>query len=95
MRFFNFILLFNLFQALIASNSSPRMNYTHGIRNFGFKAIIFKEKKYPKIAEYIKQQYKNYYDRYMVAVGERIIEYENLSHEEKELIELILSSIFN
>ena len=95
MYFFNLVLLFNVFQALIASNSSPRMNYTHGIRNLGFKAIIFKEKKYPKIAEYIKQQYQLYYNKSMVAVGERIIEYENLSHEEKEFIELILSSIFN
>jgi signal recognition particle subunit SEC65 len=95
MHFIYLILLFSLFQGLIASNNSPRMNYNHGIRNFGFKVVIFKEKKYPRLVEYIKQKYKIYYNKSMATIGESIIEYENLSHEEKELIDLILSSVFN
>jgi ribonucleotide reductase beta subunit family protein with ferritin-like domain len=71
------------------------MNYNHGIRNLGYKVIIFKEKTYPKLVELIKNKYKMYYDKSMVTIGETIVEYENLSHEEKEFIDLILSTIFN
>ncbi len=95
MHFIYLILLFTLFQGLIASNNSPRMNYNHGIRNFGFKIIIFKEKKYPRLVEFMKNKYKIYYDKTIATIGESIIEYENLSYEEKEFIELLLSSVFN
>ena len=91
----NLILLFTLFQSLIASNSSPKMNYNHSIRNLGFKAIILKEKKYPRLVEYIKDKYKIYYNKSLATIGETIIEYENLSYEEKEFIDLIISTIFN
>jgi hypothetical protein len=95
MHFIYLILLFSLFQGLIASNNSPRMNYNHGIRNFGFKVVIFKEKKYPMLVEFIKNKYKIYYDKTIATIGETIIEYESLSYEEKEIIELLLSSVFN
>lgn len=95
MHFIQLILLFTLFQCLFASNNSPRMNYNHGIRNLSYKVIIFKEKKYPKLVEFIKNKYKMYYDKSIVTIGESIIEYENLSHEEKEIIDLLISTIFN
>ena len=95
MHFIYLILLFSLFQGLIASNNSPRMNYNHGIRNFSFKVVIFKKKKYPMLVEFMKNKYKIYYDKCMAKIGETIIEYENLSYEEKEFIELMLSSVFN
>lgn len=95
MHFIYLILLFSLFQGLIASNNSPRMNYNHGIRNLGFKIVIFKEKKYPRLVEFIKNKYKIYYDKTIATIGESVMEYENLSYEEKEFIELMLSSVFN
>jgi hypothetical protein len=95
MQFFNLLLLFNLFQVIIGSNSSPRMNYNHGLRNLGFKVVIFKEKKYPKITEYIKRKYKIYYEKAMASITEGVIEYENLSYEDKEMIDIMISTLFS
>lgn len=95
MHFIYLILLFSLFYGLVDSNNSSRMNYNHGIRNLGFKFVIFKEKKYPKLIEYIKNKYKIYYNKSMAAIGESVMEYENLSYEEKEIIDFMLSTIFN
>ncbi len=93
--YFIHLILFTLFQGLFASNNSPRINYNHSIRNLGYKVIIFKEKKYPRLVEFMKNKYKIYYDKTIATIGEGIIEYENLSYEEKEFIDLILSTIFN
>ena len=95
MQVINFVLLFTLFQAIFASKFFSQMNYKHGIRNFKFKAVIFKDKRYPKLLNFIKQKYKFYYEVSMGKIGETIIEYENLSYEEKEMIDLMISSIFN
>jgi len=95
MYFIHLVLLFTLFHGLFASNNSPRMNYSHSIRNLGFKVVIFKEKKYPKLVELIKNKYQIYYDKSMATIGESIIEYEKLTPEEKDFIDLILSTIFN
>ena len=95
MKIFNLVLLFNLFQVLIASNSSPRMNYNHGIRNLGFKVVIFKEKKYPRIIEYIKGKYQIYYEKTIASIAEGLIEYENLKYEDKEIIDLMISILFS
>jgi signal recognition particle subunit SEC65 len=67
------------------------MDYNHGIRNLGFKIIIFKEKKYPKLVDYIKNRYQIYYEKTIATISESVSEYENLSYEEKIIIDFILS----
>jgi len=95
MQFFNLLLLFNLFRVIIASNSSPRMKYEHGIRNLGFKVIIFKEKKYPRITNFIKDKYQIIYEKFIASIAEGVVEYDNLSIDEKEMIDLMISNVFS
>jgi len=87
MQVFNLIILFTLFQSLLASTCSPR------IQRVRFRAIIFKEKKYPRIVEYVKNKYQIYFEKALVYIGEAATEYENLSYEEKEIIDLMISTI--
>jgi ribonucleotide reductase beta subunit family protein with ferritin-like domain len=70
------------------------MNYNNKLKKIGFKVIIFREKKYPKMLNYIKQQYKIYYDKSMIAISNGINEYENLPYEEKAVVDFIMSIIF-
>ena len=86
------ILLNTLFQTILASSSN--MNYNNKLKKIGFKVIIFREKKYPKMLNYIKQQYKIYYDKSMIAISNGINEYENLPYEEKAVVDFIMSIIF-
>ena len=95
MQLFNLVLLFTLFQAIFASNSSRRINYNHSLRNLGLKVVILKEKEYPKLMQFIRKKYKLYYEKAIATIGEGIIEYEKLSYEDKEIIDLIISSVFN
>jgi len=75
--------------------SCPKINYNHNFRNLGYKIIILKEKKIPKTIEYIKDICQIHYEKFIVSISESMIEYEKLSLEEKEFIDLIVSTVFN
>jgi len=85
------LLCLGLLQPSFVYSSSSQMDYNHGIRNLGFKIIIFKEKKYPKLVDYIKNRYQIYYEKAIATISESVSEYENLSYEEKLIIDFILS----
>ena len=92
MQHFVLVLLFSLFQGY---TSSSKVNYNHNFRNLGYKIIIFKKKECPKTIEYIKDKCQIYYEKLIVSISESMIEYEKLSNDEKEVLDLIISIIFN
>jgi hypothetical protein len=93
MQLFNIVLLFSLLQAVIASNSIRQINYNHGLRNLKFKFVILKDKEYPKLIKYIKNKYKLFYEKAIATIGEGMMEYENLSYEDKEIIDLLIATM--
>ena len=99
MNFKSVILSFALLQYQYINQvfSSSSMNYNphhHRLRNFGLKAVIFKEKKCGKLVKYIKDKYTICYDKSISMIGEGIIEYENLPYEEKTILDFIFSLVF-
>ena len=86
---FNLILLFSMFNLILASSSSSNWRNSHKIRNLSFKIVILKEKKVPKFLNYFNEQYQKIYDKVFVTMVESINEYENLSHDDKYLIDFI------
>jgi len=95
MQIFNLALLFTLFQEVLTSKTYARINYNHCIRNLGFKVVIFKKKRYPLMKEYIKYKYKVYNEKIMASITEGVTEYENLSDEEKKILDLMISSVLS
>ena len=85
---FNIILLLSIIQVIMCAKI---WDSNHKIRNISFKAIIFKEKKIPKLVNYIRDYYIIYRDKSLITIGDYINEYNNLSYEEKQLIDFILS----
>jgi len=69
------------------------MNYPHNIRNVGLRFIVFKEKTYPKILQILHRQSKIYYDKTICFINDQYNNYENLSPEDKHLIEFMFSML--
>ena len=86
---FNTILLFSMFNLILVSSSSSNWRNSHKIRNISFKIVIFKEKTAPKLLNYFNEQYQKIYDKAFLTIVDSINEYENLSHDDKYLIDFI------
>jgi hypothetical protein len=76
---------------LASSNSSSNWRGSHKIRNLSFKFVIFKEKKAPKLLNYFNSQYQKIYDKVLVTIADNINEYENLSYEDKCLVDFVFA----
>ena len=87
------VILFSIFNVILASSNAPSWRNSHRIRNISFKFVIFKEKKMPKLLGYINNKYQTIYEKTLVMVAEGVAEYENLSYEDKELIDFIFSTL--
>jgi hypothetical protein len=68
-------------------------NNNHSLRNIFLRTIIFKEKSLPKTCNKMKQFFKKCYNKSIDILRENIIEYNNLSEEDKFLMDFIISSI--
>ena len=68
------------------------------MRNAGLRIIVFKEKRLGKIVNGIKNDFKFlsqvYYNKLLVCTAEGINTYNELSEEEKILIETVLSLFY-
>ena len=47
----------------------------------------------PKLLGYINNNYQTIYEKTLVMVADGVAEYENLSYEDKELIDFIFSTL--
>jgi hypothetical protein len=94
MNYIYFIIIFALFQDVLSINNSKQFNT---IEKLGLRLIIFKRKTYPKLISYannLKEKYDNLYDKFILIYTESMIKYENMSYEDKQIIEFIMSSLF-
>jgi hypothetical protein len=89
------VLLFALLTNYINASSKPfsNMNYNHGIRNLVLKIVILKKKEYPKLIDTIKMKTQDLYEKTIATISECMCEYENLSAEDKSIVEFIISTI--
>ena len=91
---FNIVLLFSMLNLILASpTSSSNWKGSHRIRNMSFKFVIFKEKSAPKLLNYFNKQYKKFYDKLFVSIADGITKYENLSDEDKYIVDFIFSTL--
>ena len=70
---------------------SINRNYTNRLRNTTLRIFLFKERKMLNIIKNFKFYYTKYYEKSIACIGEGIIDYNNLSEEEKTIIEAIIS----
>ena len=90
--FIYIIFLINLFNLLnIISVNSVNNVYNNRLRNFGLRIIVFKEKKLAKFLNGIKNITNLYYNKALVCTAEGINTYNELSDDDKLLIETIIS----
>jgi len=91
---FNVFLLFSIFNLiLVSSTSSSSWKNSHRIRNMSFKFIIFKEKKAPRLLNYFSSEYQKVYDKLFISIADGIIKYENLSDEDKYIVDFVFSTL--
>jgi hypothetical protein len=82
---------FFLYFIYVVSAINHNFNYNIQIRNTGLRMIIFKEKKLPKIVDKIKGFYELCYYKSIVSMSDGMNDYYNLSPEDRNLIESIIS----
>jgi hypothetical protein len=82
-------LLFNIINFVLINciNHQHKFNYNR----FALRCIIFKEKKISKIMKKIKNYIEIYHNKSIVTLAEGITTYNDLSEDEKTLIESIIS----
>jgi hypothetical protein len=89
MNLIYYALVCSLFNSVVLSTC-----LTPNLKKIGYRIIILTKKETPKLLNIFKKQFKNYYDKTIVIVSESLIEYENMSYEDKQIIEFITSFIF-
>lgn len=67
------------------------INTNYRLRNTGLRLIILTKKTAPKCIQEFKDFYTVFYNKAMVTISERLIEYNSLSEEDRTLIESIIS----
>jgi hypothetical protein len=86
-QFFKILLLLNLINLITIYGVYS--NYK--LRNIALRFIAFKEKKLGKVFKSLKNLSKIYYDKLIVCTAEGINNYNELSDEDKTIIETIIS----
>ena len=84
------VFVFTLMPFYYVYSSSHNYN-TLKMRNYGLRLIVFKEKKLNKILFALKKVTDNYYNKVLVYTAQGINSYNELSEEDKILIETVLS----
>ena len=90
----NLIISFFLLNILtIARTNLSSFNYgiRHRLRNTMFALIIFKEKKMHKLCTTVKNVLNTYHNKTIVAVADGYFSYNELSEEDKIIIETIIA----
>jgi hypothetical protein len=67
------------------------INSNHRIRNTSLRLLILAKKTTPKLLQDFTDFYTICYNKTIVTISEKLIEYNSLSQEDKTLIETIIS----
>jgi len=89
MNIINLILLFNLFTFALAKSYNKFHIYNQ--KATALKVSMFKKKNYPKLLDYVKTTSKVYYIKSIGIINNLIVDYENISDEDKTILEFIIS----
>lgn len=85
---FFLINLLNLLNKLVNTMNNV---YNNRLRNFGLRIIVFKEKKLVKILKEINKLKQIYYNKAIICTFDGINSYNELSDDDKTIIETIIS----
>ena len=68
------------------------LSYTkYKLKNYSLRLIIYKKKAIPQIFKILQKFYNRCYEKSIVSIGQGINDYNNLSEDDKSIIETILS----
>jgi hypothetical protein len=67
------------------------INTNYRLRNTGLRLLILAKKNTPKLLQDVKDFYSICYNKAIVTISEKLIEYNSLSEEDRTLIENIIS----
>ena len=79
------------FTMILYNNQKFNQNFNHNLNRLALRCVIFKEKKLIKIMKNLKNNLDIYHNKSIVCVAEGIISYNDLSEDEKTLIEAVIS----
>jgi hypothetical protein len=65
--------------------------FNHNLNRLALRYVIFKEKKFAKIIKTVCKNLDIYHNKSIVCVAQGIISYNDLSEDEKTLIETVIS----
>ena len=86
------IFIFYAMLFYITNILATKNNYLHiGLRNLAIRFIILKKKNIPILVNKIKNMYNLCYEKSISSISEGVINYNQLSDEEKTLIETVIS----
>lgn len=84
-------LLLNLINSGLSMVLYNYQNFNHNFNRLALRYVIFKEKKVAKIIKTILHNFEIYHNKSIVTVAEGIISFNELSEDEKTLIEAVIS----
>jgi len=79
------------FTMILYNNQNLNQNFNHNLNRLALRYVIFKEKKVAKILRLLKHKFDIYHNKSIVSVAEGIIAFQELSEDEKTLIEVVIS----
>jgi hypothetical protein len=86
-----FFLFLNFFNIVISGSINGNLNLNYKLNRFGLRYVIFKEKKLAKILKTIVNKLEICHNKSIVSVAEGVISFNDLSDDEKFLIEAVIS----
>jgi len=84
-------LLLNLINSGLSMVLYNYQNFNHNLNRLALRYVIFKEKKVAKIFKNIIATIELYHNKSIASVGEGLLSYNELSEDEKTLIETLIS----
>jgi hypothetical protein len=87
MSIIRFVLLLNLINIILAITKNNNIR----LRNFGLRLIVFKEKKVKKLLNIFNYNLNKYQDKAIVYIADCINSYNELSEDDRLLIETVIS----
>ena len=89
MNIFILLLFLNIIHIVLSKFTFK--NYNHDLNRLSLRYVVFKEKKLAKILRQLKHKFDIYHNKSIVSVAEGIIAFQELSEDEKTLIEVVIS----
>ena len=85
-----FLFLLNILTIATSKLTLFKQDFHHKLRNMMFTIVIFKEKKIHKLCDVVKNTLNAYYNKGIVIVADSYLSYNDLSEEDKIIIETII-----